>query len=73
MGVVKYPHNTQITPHFNSDEFKCPHCGVTRISKELVDKLELLMKKVNVLSHRDIVAHIMINSKMVLLVNIVKD
>ena len=47
MGVIKYPNNTQITKHFNSYEFKCPHCGVSRISTELVDKLEELMAKVH--------------------------
>lgn len=47
MGVIKYPANTQISEHFNSNEFKCPHCGVSKISKELVDKLEELMKKVH--------------------------
>ncbi len=47
MGVVKYPANTQITAHFNSNEFRCPHCLVTRISKELVDKLEVLFSKVH--------------------------
>ena len=39
MGVIKYPSNIQISEHFNSNEFKCPHCEVTKISKELVDKL----------------------------------
>ena len=47
MGVVKYYQDTQISPHFNSSEFKCPHCGVTLISTELVDKLEDLFKKVH--------------------------
>ena len=47
MGVAKYPANTQITTHFNSSEFKCPHCGVIRISKELIDKLEILFAKVH--------------------------
>ena len=47
MGVIKYPSNTQISSHFNSNEFRCPHCGVTRISKELVDKLEELFKTVH--------------------------
>ena len=47
MGVIKYPSNTQITTHFNSNEFRCPHCLVTKISKELVDKLEVLFAKVH--------------------------
>ena len=47
MGVIKYPAGTQITTHFNSNEFSCPHCGITRISKELVNKLEALMAKVH--------------------------
>ena len=47
MGVVNYPANTQITKHFNSDEFKCPHCGVSKISKELVNKLEELFDVVH--------------------------
>ncbi len=47
MGVIKYPANTQITNHFNSNEFRCPHCAITRISKELIDKLEVLFAKVH--------------------------
>ena len=47
MSVVNYQKSTQISPHFNSSEFKCPHCGVTRISKKLIDKLEEIYAKVN--------------------------
>ena len=47
MSVVTYPNNIQISPHFNSKEFKCPHCGVSKISTELVNKLEDLMSMVH--------------------------
>lgn len=47
MSIIKYRDNTQITPHFNSNEFMCPHCHVSKISKELVDKLEALFDKVH--------------------------
>lgn len=47
MGVINYPAGTQITTHFNSSEFRCPHCGNIRISKELVDKLERLFDVVH--------------------------
>lgn len=47
MAVVTYSKNTQITSHFNSSEFKCPHCGVMRISTELVNKAEELFGRVN--------------------------
>ena len=47
MGVIKYPANTWISTHFNSNEFRCPHCGIMKISKELVDKLEVLFAKVH--------------------------
>ena len=47
MGVVRYYQDTQISPHFNSSEFKCPHCNEVRISTELVDKLEELFRKVH--------------------------
>ena len=43
MGVVKYYQSTQISPHFNSSEFKCPHCNEVLISTELVNKLEELL------------------------------
>lgn len=47
MAVINYPSGTQITAHFNSNEFRCPHCGVTRLSRELVDKLERLFDVVH--------------------------
>ena len=47
MSVINYPANTQISPHFNSNEFDCPHCGVSKISTEFVDKLEELFDMVH--------------------------
>ena len=47
MSVVRYYQDTQISPHFNSSEFKCPHCKEVRISTELVDKLEELFARVH--------------------------
>lgn len=37
----------QITEHFHSTEFKCPHCGTIKIQEELVQKMETLFKKLN--------------------------
>lgn len=37
----------QITEHFHSSEFKCPHCGAIKIQEALVQKLETLFKKLN--------------------------
>lgn len=37
----------QITEHFHSTEFKCQHCGGIKIQEELVQKLEILFKKLN--------------------------
>lgn len=39
--------NTQISNHFNSSEFICPHCKKVKISKELIKKLEELFNKVH--------------------------
>ena len=47
MGVVRYYKSTQISPHFNSSEFKCPHCKEVLISTELVNKLEELFDRVH--------------------------
>ena len=47
MGVVTYSKNTQISSHFNSSEFKCPHCGVMKISTELINKAEEIFSKVH--------------------------
>ena len=49
MAKYKYNANTQITPHFNSNEFHCK-CGRNHdieISDKLVTKLEELFKKLN--------------------------
>lgn len=40
MSVITYNKSTQITKHFNSNEFQCPHCKKVKISKELINKLE---------------------------------
>ncbi len=47
MSVVTYNRDTQISKHFNSKEFKCPHCGKVKISSELINKLEVLFNMVN--------------------------
>lgn len=47
MSVVTYKENKQISSHFNSKEFRCPHCGVMRISVDLVNKVEDLFAYVN--------------------------
>lgn len=47
MDIITYNNTTIITPHFNSNEFKCPHCGISKISTNLVKKLENLFTYVN--------------------------
>ena len=47
MNVVTYNTKTQITKHFNSNEFKCPYCGISKISTDLVSKLEDLFDYIN--------------------------
>ena len=47
MSVVTYPANKQLSAHFNSSEFICPHCGVIKISSKLINKLEELFDKVH--------------------------
>ena len=47
MSVNLYKSNIQITTHFNSKEFKCPHCGVMKIDTELISKVEKIFSKVN--------------------------
>lgn len=47
MSVNSYPLNKQLSAHFNSSEFKCPHCNKVRLSDELVRKLEELFAKVH--------------------------
>ena len=47
MRIRTYTKKTQITKHFNSDEFRCPHCHKSSISLELLDKLEEIYRKVN--------------------------
>ena len=46
-GITKYKNGVKISDHFNSSEFKCPHCGNITISTGLVTKLEFLFSKVN--------------------------
>lgn len=36
-----------LTTHFDSTEFKCPCCGVAKINKDFVERLEQLHKKMN--------------------------
>lgn len=47
MSVINYKNNIQITTHFNSNEFMCPHCNKIVISTELISKLELLFGATN--------------------------
>ncbi len=47
MSVRDYGSNIQMSKHFNSSEFKCPHCGKAKLSSELVNKLELLFDRVH--------------------------
>lgn len=37
----------QISTHFHSTEFKCPHCGVIKIDENLVNKVEHIFSKLN--------------------------
>ena len=37
----------QISKHFNSSEFRCPHCGRIKIDENLIEKLEHIFDKVN--------------------------
>lgn len=37
----------QITKHFHSNEFKCPHCKTIHIDEQLVNKLEHIFSKLN--------------------------
>lgn len=37
----------QISTHFHSTEFRCPHCGVIKIDENLVTKLEHIFSKLN--------------------------
>lgn len=39
--------NFQISEHFNLKEFECKCCQQVKIAKEVVEKLEVLRKKVN--------------------------
>lgn len=47
MSVKQYNYNVQITQHFNSSEFKCPHCGKIKIDNELINKVEHIFNKLN--------------------------
>ena len=37
----------QVTEHFNSGEFKCPHCGDVKIDINLIKKVENIFNKLN--------------------------
>lgn len=37
----------QISTHFHSTEFKCPHCGSIKIDENLVNKVEHIFSKLN--------------------------
>lgn len=37
----------QVSKHFNSSEFRCPHCGRIKIDENLIEKLEHIFDKVN--------------------------
>ena len=47
MIINEYPLNKQLSPHFNSNEFKCPHCNKVKLSPKLINKLEELFTKVH--------------------------
>lgn len=47
MAVRTYLINTKLSPHFYSNEFKCPSCTEVKISSELIDKVEELFSYVN--------------------------
>ena len=44
---ITYPLGKQLSTHFNSSEFKCPHCNTVKLSTKLIDKLEELFNKVH--------------------------
>ena len=52
MSVVSYPSNKQLSAHFNSSEFKCPHCGEVKLSTKLINKLEEYTKQGNTIEQR---------------------
>lgn len=37
----------QISTHFHSTEFKCPHCGAIKIDENLINKVEHIFSKLN--------------------------
>ena len=47
MSVKMYNSGIQLSKHFNSSEFKCPHCGKIKLSSKLIDKLEVLFDRVH--------------------------
>ena len=47
MSVISYPLNKKLSPHFNSSEFKCPHCYKVKLSMRLINKLEELFNRVH--------------------------
>ena len=47
MSVKMYNSGVQLSKHFNSSEFKCPHCGKINLSSKLIDKLEVLFDRVH--------------------------
>lgn len=47
MAVVSYPSNKKLSAHFNSSEFKCPHCGNIRLDPRLISMLEKLFSTVH--------------------------
>ena len=47
MSINNYPLNKQLSPHFNSNEFLCPHCNTVKLSTELILKLEELFSLVH--------------------------
>ena len=47
MNINNYPLNKKLSPHFNSSEFKCPHCNKVKLSTKLIEKLEELFNYVN--------------------------
>ena len=55
MSVKTYPAGQQLTPHFNSSEFKCKCCGTIKTDMNLLNLLESLfpalgLSKINVIS-----------------------
>ena len=47
MAAIYYKPNIKLSNHFNSSEFKCPHCNDIKIDKKLINKLEELFSRVN--------------------------